>query len=147
MDIFTGHPDWTMEILEDGTFGVLEYHGNDTVVTVPSEVCGTKVTKICDEALSTWKENISYEMKFKLGAIEKVIIPDTVTTIGFQAFAECWNLSEVVLPETISSIQREAFFNCYSLKKINIPADCKVEDDAFLNCDFIEHAIPTDERK
>lgn len=85
MDIFTGHPDWTMEILEDGTFGVLEY--------------------------------------------------------------QCWHLSEVVLPETVSSIQREAFFNCYRLKKINILADCKVEDDAFLNCDFIEHGIPIDKRK
>lgn len=45
MVTYTGHPNWTMEILDDNTFGVLEYHGDDTVVTIPSDVCGKKVTK------------------------------------------------------------------------------------------------------
>ena len=140
MFTYTGHPDWTMEILDDNTFGMLEYHGADTIVTIPSDVCGKKVTKICDEAFSTWKEDISWEDEFRLRAIEKVIIPDTVKTIGFEAFAECTNLSEVVLPETITSIGMLAFRNCYRLNKINIPEECQIEDGAFLNCDCIEHA-------
>lgn len=48
-------------------------------------------------------------------------IPDSVTSIGFYAFASCSNLTNVTLPDSVTSINRNAFWNCLKIKSITIP--------------------------
>lgn len=48
-------------------------------------------------------------------------IPDDVTTIGYESFAECSNIESVLIPDGVTDIEPLAFFKCYSLREINIP--------------------------
>lgn len=45
-----------------------------------------------------------------------------VTSIKYQAFYECYNLTSITIPNTITSIGSEAFRSCWNLTSITIPA-------------------------
>ena len=45
-----------------------------------------------------------------------------VTSIKYQAFYECYNLTSITIPNTVTSIGSEAFRNCWNLTSITIPA-------------------------
>ncbi len=48
-------------------------------------------------------------------------MPDTLKTIGEEAFAECENLGEVILNEGLEYIGNRAFWGCEGLKYLRIP--------------------------
>ena len=54
-------------------------------------------------------------------AITFVSIPNSVTSIGINAFANCGLLESITIPNSVISIGISAFLNCYSLESINIP--------------------------
>ncbi len=56
-------------------------------------------------------------------AITKVIIPDTVTSIGSNLFENCVNLQEVVLPKSLEYIGENTFNGCKNVKKIEISSE------------------------
>lgn len=67
----------------DATTGTIKkYNGNDAVVNIPSEINGTPVTTIGNAA-------------FRDSSVTSVTIPDSVTEIGSNAFADCTNLTSV----------------------------------------------------
>ena len=47
-----------------------------------------------------------------------MVIPDTVTSIGSNAFSICIGLEEITLPASLTSLHPNAFYYCDSLKKI-----------------------------
>ena len=55
-----------------------------------------------------------------------ITIPDTVTSIGETAFINCWSLTEITIPTSVESIGNGAFAECYDLNKIIIPNSVKV---------------------
>lgn len=66
------------------------------------------------------------------GSEEKVIVPETVTSIGPAAFFYIKTLKSVVLPEGLVSIENGAFSGCENLTEINIPDSIKkIGLDAF----------------
>ena len=72
---------------------------------------------------------------FKNMLIENLIIGDSVTEIGAQAFRECWKLEKVNLGKKIEKIGGKAFYNCYMLSGINIPNSIKEwGDNIFESC-------------
>ena len=54
-------------------------------------------------------------------SLESITIPDSVTSIGYQAFYECNSLTSIVIPDSVVYIGGAAFFECYSLTSIVIP--------------------------
>ena len=48
---------------------------------------------------------------FSSSSISSVVIPDTVTEIGYNAFAYCKNIKSVVIPHSVKIIQAQAFWH------------------------------------
>ena len=49
------------------------------------------------------------------------MIPDSVTSIGNNAFNYCYNLASITIPDGVTSIDSNVFGYCYSLTSITIP--------------------------
>lgn len=67
--------------------------------------------------------------------ITNAIVPDSVTTIGANAFYNCTELTNIDIPNSVTDIGGRAFFNCAELIDINIPDSVTyIEAYAFQNC-------------
>ena len=72
---------------------------------------------------------------FENTGLTNLIIPESVTSIGYYSFASCKWLSEIVLPNTLTSIGSYAFSNCIRLKKITLGnAVTTIKSGTFNNC-------------
>lgn len=98
-----------------------EYNGE---VIIPGTVNGVKVTSIKASAFSRSK-------------VSSVHIPNTVKSIGMQAFAYCDNLAQVTFDEdsSLELIDPLAFSGCNKLTYVKLPDSIRViERLAFNNC-------------
>ncbi len=68
-------------------------------------------------------------------AIEKVVLPDSLETIGEWAFAKCTNLKGISLPDKITKINRYTFAYCVNLTDIKWSTSLEtLEKGAFGGC-------------
>lgn len=68
-------------------------------------------------------------------AIESIVLPEGMTSIGSLAFEGCSSVKSVILPSTLKTIGASAFSGCSSLEKLAIPAEVtEVGSNAFANC-------------
>lgn len=81
-------------------------------------------------------------LKGRFEDIKTVIVPDSVTYIGEDAFCDLRSLEHIDLPNSITNISSYMFWNCTSLKSIVIPNSVtKIDDDAFRNCYKLENIV------
>lgn len=83
-------------------------------VTIPTKINYSKITSIGYGAFSNQ------------GDLEKVIIPETITSIGNNAFIDCTKLSEVIVKkedENITKIGTKVFDGCSSSLQIIVPTN------------------------
>ncbi len=67
--------------------------------------------------------------------LKTVVIPDTITSIGKEAFYGCVNLFEVIIGNGITTISEGAFSECSSLMKITIGKNVnEILANAFRKC-------------
>lgn len=96
-------------------------------VTIPSTVvCEGKeytVDSIADEALS-------YQ-----DVMEEIVLPDSLTTIGKEAFCGCTSLKKIVIPDSVVSLGSGTFYDCEVLKEITLGKGIvNLPDEIFTNC-------------
>ncbi len=53
-------------------------------------------------------------------------IPDSVTSIGYQAFYGDSNLADITLPKNLTHLGYQAFSNCQSISELTIPKSLKM---------------------
>ena len=111
-------------------------------LTIPETLGGYTVTSIRGVATSA-----SASGKNILGAttnnttITKVVIPNTVTSIGNNTFSKFNALTEIDIPDSVTNIEQYAFYNCQGLKKINFGSNSNLQiinNYAFNNCYKLE---------
>ena len=112
---------WTRN--SDGTYNIadVDYSGAHGI-TIPSTYKGVPVTSIGDGA-------------FRYATLYDISIPDSITSIGDEAFYYCDNLTNLTIPDSVISIGYMAFYGCSSLTSITIPDSVtSIGDEAFLGC-------------
>ena len=68
-------------------------------------------------------------------SLTSIEIPNTVTSIGNNAFYNCTNLTSITIPNTVTSIGNSAFYNCKALTSVTIGNSVtSIGSNAFYNC-------------
>ena len=69
------------------------------------------------------------------GKSGKYAVPNSVTSIGDQAFEDCDSLASITIPNSVTSIGNYAFYGCDFLESVTIPNSVtSIGENAFENC-------------
>ena len=114
---------------DDGTYGVKAGTASYlTEITIPSTYKGRAVTEILEFFFGTEEEN-------ERALTQKIVIPDSVMSVGDSAFYSCYNLTSIIIPESVTNIGEYAFLDCGNLTSITIPDSVtSIGDGAFKHC-------------
>ena len=135
----------------------LERAGDDYIISyLPGAFSGCKNLK--NVSFEAGTSVIAYKLFSNCTGLEKITIPDTVTTIKGYAFYECSNLKEiqienglkeigdrvfsnctllqkVILPDTVNSMGTNIFYNCINLTEVHLPnIRQNIMANTFYNC-------------
>ena len=81
--------------------------------------------------------NNAFAECYELASIE---FPQALRQIGQSAFMNCISLTQITLPESITNLGYSAFTGCSSLTEINLPANLQsIPDSAFSACSSLQH--------
>lgn len=95
-------------------------------ITIPSQYAGLPVIGIADGVFVNHAE------------LKTIVIPDSITAIGKNAFRGCSGVSELVIPNSVETIGAGAFAGCTKLEKITLPMGLKkIEDGTFSECSYL----------
>ena len=122
---------WSYKKTADGTLTITNYKGSATEVTVPEKIGRSIVTAI-GKGTFTGEENqrrnndtmnrgATKEQIRQHKKITKIVLPDTIQSIGAGAFQCMEELREINIPAGVREIGGAAFCGCRMLKKILLP--------------------------
>lgn len=68
-------------------------------------------------------------------SLTSVTLPDSVTTIDYAAFEECDSLTSITIPDSVTTIGIHAFWGCIGLTSVTLPDSVtSIGGWAFANC-------------
>ena len=111
---------------------ITKYVGTSEKVVIPAEIDGLPVKTIYSVG-----ENATEKVgAFQNSSIKSVVIPDSVTSIGSNAFMDCSSLTKIKISKNLKSIGYNSFENCVSLKEIDLSETIltHIGDFAFNGC-------------
>ena len=126
--------------------------GGLTSITIPNSVTsiGIGAFEGCSglESIVVDPGNTKYDSRNNCNAIietesntlfagcKNSVIPNSVTSIGYDAFSGCSGLTSITIPNSVTSIGNYAFSGCSGLTSITIPNSVtSIESYAFWDCD------------
>ena len=132
-----------------------------TSVIIPDSVTsiGSSAFRFCDSLTSVHITNIaawcnisfafdsnplSYAKNLYLNGklVTELVIPEGVSSIGYEAFCYCTSLTSVTIPDSVTSIDSSAFSNCTSLTSVIIPDSVtSIGGGAFRDCPKLVEVI------
>ncbi len=98
--------------VDDETYCLTSYKGQETFVVIPDMYCGRPVTIVSDDIFKGHKE------------LTGVQLPAGLKALGGFVFDGCENLHEIILPEGLGDIWQYAFVRS-GIRKIRIPGSVK----------------------
>lgn len=126
---------WSCEKQEDGTLVITRYKGKRTEIEVPAKIGKSVVTAIGALAFSPDASRITNEQRKFKRTISKVKLPDSIRSIGEEAFRDCWELSELNIPDGVVEIGKNAFAGCRKMTEFVIPETVtKMDGGTFAGC-------------
>ena len=112
------HPDFNNSSIFDDSYNITSFKFGNQVEYIPAYLCYL-MSKICS-----------------------IEIPNSVTSIGDDAFGGCSGLTSVVIGNSVKSIGESAFSGCKSLTSIEIPNSVtSIGDDAFNSCSSLTSVV------
>lgn len=117
---YTAEEDFEVKY-ENGYAYIISYNGSGKDVTVPPSFSSYPLDGICERA-------------FYKCDIESITLPEPLSQISNEAFAECSSLTDVELPNTVAYIGKGVFRSCTSLEQIVLPPVKEICDFTFFNC-------------
>jgi hypothetical protein len=92
---------------DDGRITITGYTGSGGALTIPDTIDGRAVNSIGDNA-------------FAGAGLTSLTIPNSVSSIGDGAFADCTSLTSVTIPDTVTELGRQAFEFCSGMTNVTI---------------------------
>ena len=115
--------------LEDYSYCVIGYRGDEEDVVIPESYCGSRVTVVFDNLFRGHSE------------IRSVWIPDSVTDIGEFEFDGCVNLRQILLPSELRTLWGYTFVRC-GLEEIVLPDKLTILPPfAFKDCKQLKKVV------
>lgn len=137
----------------NGTCTITNYTGPGGSVIIPTNINNLTVTSIGGGAFfdntSVYAVTIPNTVTsigteaFWGCSLSGVTIPDSVQTIGYAAFAYCYNLTSVTMTNGLTSIGDYAFYDCYQLWGMIIVPNTVVNigQSAFAYCEYLTSIV------
>ncbi len=129
-----GSAELVYTLSEDGTHYIVSVSGSASALTeaeIAEEYEGLPVTEIASMGF------------YGCSNLSSIVIPDSITTIGYSAFVYCKKLTSVTLSQNLTSIPRAIFGQCMSLTSVEIPASVtEIDDCAFMYSYLTSITIP-----
>src|SRR5665213_2659924 len=98
----------------DGTITITGYTGSGGAISIPAMINGTNVTSIGYGAFNEINNNFN--------ELTSVVIPNSITSIGGDAFYSCDSLTNITIPTNVTNIGVGAFAYCVNLATITVDA-------------------------
>ena len=119
---------------DDGTYSVAVGKAKYmSKIEIPATYNGRAVTEIAYLGFSAYDNMEELPLK-------EIIIPDSVTAIGYGAFAGCTSLTSVVIPEGVTNLE-DTFNGCTSLTSVNIPDSVTNLKSTFYGCTSLTSVV------
>ncbi len=127
LEMFTDQATGVTYIIHyDGTASIYKYEGTATDIVIGSTVNGHTVVDI-------------YSGAFADTQITSIVLPDSITYIGDNAFMNCYYLAQITLPADLTQIGNYAFYGCSELTAITLPNKTQsIGSYAFAECFSLE---------
>ena len=112
---------------DPATGTVTDVDATVTEAVIPEQIEGVTVTAIGVGAFSDFGNEGM--------ALKRVVLPETVTEIGAEAFYLCKTLEEINIPSGVEVLPLSCFYYCESLTNVHLSEGLKtIEDWAFKQC-------------
>ena len=144
--------DISYEYVDEQGYYVNGYYGDETNITIPSEINEIPVYGIKNNAFINKSEITQINLPSTLvyigvsafigcSNLTSIAIPEGVTILG-SAFYGCCSLTNIELPSTLTSIGSNTFYGCNSLTNIEIPNGVTyIGDSAFKDCSGLTNIV------
>lgn len=109
-----------------------------------AQVIDRSITEITAEDLAG-ATSINYEAFSNCTNLTSITIPNNIMSIGFEAFRKCSSLTNIVIPDSVTSIGNYAFEKCSNLTNITIGNGVtQIGARAFTECSKLKNIYITD---